>query len=394
MFDFENISGRTGSPAYIFSEQLFIERAQLVRSAFGEKVGLCFSIKANPFLLAFTDDIFSRIEVCSPGELSICEACGADLNKIIFSGVNKTAEDVERAMADGVDILTIESRLHLELINACALAKHVKAPVLLRVADESQFGMDAGEVKQIIAGRAAYPGIEIKGLHYFTGTQKTKPAQIEKELSFMTELIDEIEADLGFKIEELEYGTGLAVDYFRENADETEAARLEAISPAIRAMGERVKLTVEMGRFFAAPCGFYLTRVMDVKCNGGENYAICDGGIHQVKYDGQTQGMQIPVITHLHGGGKPFAEGEADWTLCGSLCTTQDILVRDAELRDLAIGDVLVFHRTGAYAVMEGMSTFLSRDMPSVWFLRNDGALSLVRKRIDTWSMNAAQITK
>ena len=389
MVDLEKISQQIGSPAYVFDEELFRKRAMLVRSAFGEKVGLCFSIKANPFLLSFVDDAFSRIEVCSPGELRICEACGADLGKIIFSGVNKSAEEVGRALDDGVDILTIESYMHLQAINQEALKRNMKAPVLIRVADESQFGMDAEDVKEIIGNRQNYPGILIKGLHYFTGTQKTKPAQIEKELDHISSLIDEIHETLDFEVEELEYGTGLAVDYFRENADETESARLEAISPAIRNLAERVKLTVEMGRFFAAPCGFYFTRVVDTKCNGGENYAICDGGIHQVKYDGQTQGMQIPKITHLHQAVSGQTQLEpSDWTLCGSLCTTQDILVRDAELCDLKPGDLLVFHRTGAYAVMEGMSTFLSRDMPSVWTASASGDLKCVRKRFDTWVMN------
>ncbi len=392
MADFEMISRVTGSPAYVFSEQLFKERVNLVRSAFGGKVGLCFSVKANPFLLPFIDDAFSRIEVCSPGELRICEASGTKLEKVIFSGVNKSQEDVDRALDDGVDILTIESRSHLEMINRSAVEKGIKAPVLIRLADDSQFGMDADEVKDIISHRKDLQGIVIKGLHFFTGTQKTKPVQIEKELLRAAELIDDIRKEQGFEIEELEYGTGLAVDYFRGNADQTEAERLNGIAAVVRRMGERVKLTIEMGRFFAAPCGFYLTRVVDTKCNGGENYAIVDGGIHQVKYDGQTQGMQIPIITHLHcGGAKAGTEEEADWNICGSLCTTQDVLVRDVTLEGLTPGDTLVFHRAGAYAVMEGMAVFLSRDMPAVWLLCRDGSLKCVRSRIETWMMNTAK---
>ena len=145
MFDLEHLSQKTGSPAYIFSEELFRKRAMQVRSAFGEKVDLCYSIKANPFLLPFIDDIFQRIEVCSPGELRICEAAGMDLSKVLFSGVNKTEPEVARAIDDGVNILTIESRMHLKAIRSQAAARGIKAPVLLRVADETQLGMDASE---------------------------------------------------------------------------------------------------------------------------------------------------------------------------------------------------------------------------------------------------------
>ena len=133
--DFEHLSQKTGSPAYIFSEVLFKERARKVRSAFGEKVDLCFSIKANPFLLPFVDDTFKRIEVCSPGELRICEAIGADLSKVLFSGVNKTEDEVARALDDGVDILTIESLNHLKMICSQGRKRGSCVPVLLRVAD-------------------------------------------------------------------------------------------------------------------------------------------------------------------------------------------------------------------------------------------------------------------
>ncbi len=386
MMDFEHLSQKTGSPAYIFSEALFKERARKVRSAFGEKVDLCFSIKANPFLLPFVDDTFKRIEVCSPGELRICEAIGADLSKVLFSGVNKTEDEVARALDDGVDILTIESLNHLKMICSQGRKRGSCVPVLLRVADESQFGMDAQTVKEIIAHRQEYPEIEIKGLHYFTGTQKMKPVQIEKELDFMADLIDEIGDGLGFAIEELEYGTGLAVDYFREDAEETELKRLADIAPAIRQMGEKVHLTVEMGRFFAAPCGFYLTGIVDTKENGGVHYAICDGGIHQMKYDGQIKGMKIPKISAVCREEDPSQTRE--WTICGSLCTTEDVLVRDVRLPALSPGDLLVFHRTGAYSAMEGMSTFLSRDIPAIWLLGADDTLQPVRQRIDTWEMN------
>ena len=166
------------------------------------------------------------------------------------------------------------------------------------------------------------------------------------------------------------------MDYFADNADELEAERLGEIAPAIRELGEKAELTVEMGRFFAAPCGYYLTKVMDVKTNCGINYAIVDGGMNQLKYDGQLQGMQIPKIIHL----KEHEEtGVEPWTLCGSLCTTADILARNAEFDALKAGDTLVFCRTGAYSVMEGMAVFLSREMPVVSVYSEKNGLVVLR---------------
>lgn len=373
------------TPAYVFDLDLFRQRAQQVREAFGPRTGLCFSIKANPFLLMGLPEVFEKIEVCSPGELTICEKTHMDMGKVIFSGVNKSAADIHRAMGDNVGTFTAESRLHVELVNESALGHGKKVPLLLRLTGGSQFGMDEGDVLDIIAHREQYPGVEIVGLHYFTGTQKRKPKVIEKELALVEAFLETCRRECGYDLKRVEYGTGLAVDYFAENPEELELERLLAVAPSIRALAERTELTVEMGRFFAAPCGFYLTKVVDTKCNCGVNYAILDGGLHQLKYDGQIQGMQIPRILHL---GADTAEPSKPWTLCGSLCTTADVLARNAEFSGLKIGDTLVFCRTGAYSAMEGMAVFLSRDMPTITLYSQQEGLHIVRQRIDTDGFN------
>ena len=363
------------TPGYIFDLDLFRDRVRLVQKAFGNKVGLCFSIKANPFLLKYLPEEFDRIEVCSPGELSICERIGVDMGKIIFSGVNKTKKDVERAIDDGVDVLTVESYLHLQLIHEAAKARSTVAPVLLRLTAGSQFGMDKQDVLNIIANRENYPHVNIVGIHFFSGTQKRKAAAIIKELDKLLAFFEEVQQQYGFHLQRLEYGTGLAVDYFAADADESEAARLDAISEKIREVGEKTELTVEMGRFFAAPCGYYVNKVMDVKTCESIHYAILDGGLNQLKYDGQIQGMQIPNITHI-----PVKSGgeEQPWTLCGSLCTTADVLARNVAMTGLEIGDTLVFERTGAYSVSEGMALFLSRELPEVnVYSAKDGLVQL-----------------
>lgn len=379
------LSAQVGTPSYLFDLDAFERRAMLVKQYFGDSIGLCFSIKANPFLLRYLPAVFDRIEVCSPGELTICERLKADMAKVIFSGVNKTQADVARAAADRVGTFTAESRLHLDLINREAIKRGEVYELLLRVTDSkggSQFGMDEADVLDIISHRADYSGVRIVGLHYFTGTGKKKPALIERELDYLADLIGRIEDEYTFTVERVEYGTGLAVDYFSDDADALEEERLAAIAPKLRELADRCALTVEMGRFFAAPCGCYLTKIVDAKTNAGVNYAIVDGGLHQLKYDGQLQGMQIPKIILL----KNYNTDDEvqPWTLCGSLCTTADVLVRGVELKSPSIGDVLVFCRTGAYSCMEGMSIFLSRDLPSIALYSEARGLEIVREPFAT----------
>ncbi len=369
------------APAYVFNTDEFEARAALVKRYFGEKTGLCFSIKANPFLLRDIPAVFDKIEVCSPGELTVCERVGADMKRVIFSGVNKGKADVERAMDDGVGTFTAESALHIKLINDAAKARGIRVPLLVRLTAGSQFGMDEDDVLSVIRDRDCYEGVEIVGLHYFSGTQKKKPKIIEKELTYIDGFCTRVKDELNFEIDRVEYGTGLAVDYFADDADALEEERLSGISGKIREIAGKYSLTVEMGRFFAAPCGYYLTGVVDVKTNKGINYAILDGGLHQLKYDGQLQGMQIPRILHI---GADETEEKQKWTLCGSLCTTADVIARDAEFAGLSTGDVLVFCRVGAYSVMEGMSIFLSRDLPQVALYSEKNGLRIVREPFDT----------
>ena len=388
-----SLASQIDTPSYIFDLDEFEKRAELVRKYFGEKTGLCFSIKANPFLLGRLPEVFDKIEVCSPGELTVCEKTGVDMSKIIFSGVNKTAKDVHRAAEDGVGTFTAESRLHVKLINDEAISRGKVFPVLLRVTDVkggSQFGMQEADVLDIIENRAELEGIEIVGIHYFTGTQKKKANPIERELDYISELIDRVKAELGFVIERVEYGTGLAVDYFDDNADALEEERLASISEKIRELAEKAELTVEMGRFFAAPCGYYLTKVIDAKTNYDINYVIVDGGLNQLKYDGQLQGMQIPRIIHLKDA--PASGDVRPWTLCGSLCTTADILARNAEFDTLEIGDILVFCRTGAYSVTEGMAVFLSREMPVVSVYSEKHGLQIIREMLYSDVLNTPTI--
>ena len=378
-----------GTPSYIFDLDEFEKRALLVKKYFGDTVGMCFSIKANPFLLGRMPACFDKIEVCSPGELTVCERTGADMSTVIFSGVNKGFADVERAADDNVGTFTAESPLHMQLVSDAGVCRGKVFPLLLRVTDikgGSQFGMSEEAVFDLIRRRDEYQGVEIVGLHYFTGTAKRKAKPIEKECDYLIDLTARIKAELGFTVQRIEYGTGLAVDYFSDNADAEEEERLASVAPKLKELAEVAELTVEMGRFFAAPCGYYLTKVVDVKTNFDINYAIVDGGMNQLKYNGQLQGMQIPEILHLKDS-EPEGE-EQPWTLCGSICTTADVLARNAVFTDLEIGDVLVFCRTGAYSCMEGISTFLSRELPVIAEYSEKEGLRILRSMLFSDKLN------
>ena len=152
----------------------------------------------------------------------------------------------------------------------------------------------------------------------------------------------------------------------------------------VRAFAEKYPFTVEMGRFFAASCGFYMTSAADIKSTDGINYVICDGGINQLNYYGQNMAMKIPPIETLDD-----KQGEiTDYCLCGSLCTTADVLIRKVSLPKLEIGDTLVFSKCGAYSMCEGLSIFLSRSLPAVAAYSETNGIKPLRGHTETFTLN------
>ena len=380
----QDIAASFATPAFIFDADEFGRRAKNVKSAIGG-AALCYSIKANPFLLACLPEEIDRVEVCSPGELAICRRVGVDPSTVVYSGVNKGSEDIAEAIEYGAELLTAESLRQLGLINAAAIAAGKRVRVALRLTSGNQFGMDSENLKRAVAEKGSYEGVDIVAIHYYSGTQKKKLAAVEKELAELEELADILEERFGLSGISLEYGPGLPADYFGDDPEGRDMAVLAEAGAMIAAVAARRSVTVEFGRFLASPCGTYLTAAADIKNNNGENFVICDGGINHLKYYGQTMAMQTPPITLLGDHG----EKTEDYTLCGSLCTTADILVRKVTLPALSVGDVLAFGRCGAYSVTEGIGLFLSRQLPRIVLHSERGGNRLLRDFYGTDILNS-----
>ena len=380
----QDIAASFATPAFIFDADEFGRRAKNVKSAIGD-AALCYSIKANPFLLACLPEEIDRVEVCSPGELAICRRVGVDPSTVVYSGVNKGSEDIAEAIEYGAELLTAESLRQLGLINAAALAAGKRVRVALRLTSGNQFGMDSENLKRAVAERGSYEGVDIVAIHYYSGTQKKKLAVVEKELAELEDLADILEERFGLSGISLEYGPGLPADYFGDDPEGRDMAVLAEAGAMIAAVAARRSVTVEFGRFLASPCGTYLTAAADIKNNNGENFVICDGGLNHLKYYGQTMAMQTPPITLLGDHG----EKTENYTLCGSLCTTADILVRKVTLPALSVGDVLAFGRCGAYSVTEGIGLFLSRQLPRIVLHSERGGNRLLRDFYGTDILNS-----
>lgn len=375
------------TPSYTFDTDIFQNRIENTARAL-PGIPLVYSIKANPFLIPYIPEKIAHIEVCSPGELAICKELKVSPEKIIYSGVMKEAEDVMEAVSYGADILTAESRLHLKLITEAAEKTGKNVKVLLRLSSGNQFGISFEDLKTAINEASCCSLVDIIGLHYYSGTAKNLKG-VEKDIARLQDALESLREASGFSCKMLEYGPGLAAESFAPtdaDCEQRDIDLLTSVSPLLNDLSGKVNLSIEMGRFFAAPCGVYETAVMDIKTTDGVNYVIVDGGTHHLKYYGPNTAMKTPLVE------QDALENERteDYAICGALCTTADVITRSISLRELKTGDTLRFKRVGAYSVTEGSVLFLSRQMPAIYIRSAKAGTRLIKAPFESHRLNTA----
>ena len=394
------------TPLFLFDADELRNRVCNIRDILesgDEKIGLCYSIKANPFLIPYLRDIVDKFEVCSPGELQICKEYRVDPSMIIYSGVHKEKEDIEDAITCGSGILTAESVRHYELIKEICNSIDKDVRLILRLSSKSQFGMSIEDIRHIMDINRDNPFISIEGIHYFAGTQRTKLKHQREELEMLKDTIAVLREEFHLPLPVLEYGPGLAYPYFTGDDFSDTLCPLKELLPELITAAGSSELCIEMGRFLASSCGYYFTDVCDVKESYDQRWIILDGGINHVNYLGQMMGMKTPVIitvknsdgTVINNTDELILNNISEFTgkydkpqsLCGSLCTTNDVLARSYSGVALELKDTLVFCNIGAYSVTEGINLFLSRNMPLV-LIHSDGVISRVREVKETWGLN------
>lgn len=374
-----------GSPLYIFDLDKLKEGVMMIKERV-KSAQCCYAMKANPFLIKPMNEYVDKYEVCSPGEYEICHRMGIDPKKIVVSGVNKTHESMDRIMklSGGKGIFTIESEEHYDILSKVCAEQQTDIKVIIRLSSGNQFGVDKDMFEHIASEIADDKHLELYGLHYYSGTQK-KLSKVEKELAMLDEYAGELKANYGFELKELEYGPGLPVTYFESDKPVDEAGELDELADLLDKIVNFRHITIEMGRYIATCCGYYITSVMDVKHTDGVNYAIVDGGIHQLNYYGQSMGMKKPhmkLVTENNSETKP-------WNICGSLCTVNDVILRGIEFTDISKGDFFVFESCGAYSVTECMALFLSRELPQIVFYSDNSGFTVARKPMGTDVINS-----
>lgn len=412
--ELENIAANYKAPMYIFDSDIITDTVEMFRrnlnTASKADINLCYAMKANPFLVSIMNELTDRIEVCSMGEFRICRDKEITPEKLLISGVMKDRQDIYEILDCYGErcLYTAESLMQYSYFKEWCKANKKAVNVYLRLTSGNQFGMDRQTIRNIIMEQINENySPNISGIHYFSETQKKSMKKIRDELTSLQEFICELEDMTGYHIDELEYGPGIPAAYF-EGQDNVLEQHIKEVADIINEIQPDYRITLEMGRAFAAGCGYYMTEVKDIKHSDDKNYCIVNGGMHQLNYDGQIRGMYMPHIRHIRSASTECNETDFEkadnnkldhnelintesvkhWTICGELCTGNDVLVQKIAIDDLKVGDKFVFENTGAYSMTEGMALFLSHVLPAIAIYNKKDGIKIIRKEMETYKLN------
>ena len=395
----ESLVRDTGSPCYVYSEAAFLGRFRALRDAFSTMETLvCYSVKAcsNLHILRLLCNEGSGFDVVSVGELERVLEVGCDPAKVIFAGVGKTDDEIQRALDVKIRHFTVESRSELGRINQLATEKGVCAPVALRVnpdvdpqthqyittgKKENKFGIDPATALELAVGTLEHAGVKLVGLHVHIGSQVSRPEAYVEALQKLLSLRGQL-AERGVEFTSVNLGGGFAIDYQGHEGREV-GGYAAAVVPLLADSG--LSLELEPGRWIAGPSGILLTRVVHVKQAGSKRFVIVDAAMNDLLRP-SLYGSFHPIWPVKLGGqsdGEPSSEaGGEGWSpadVVGPVCESGDFLARDRLLPELQRGDLLAVGCAGAYGLSMA-SNYNSRPRPSE-VLVQDGDFRTIRRR-------------
>jgi len=374
------IAERVGTPAYVYSANLIRAQYHALHDALKDVPHrICYSVKANGNIgvLKVLRALGAGADIVSVGELRRALAAGFDADAIVFSGVGKTAAELEEAIRAGVGFLNIESPAELDALIAVARRVKKLARVGIRVNPDvatethpytktgektAKFGVPYDEVVAVAQRIVAEPLFALRGLAMHLGSQITDVEPYHRGTVKLLELVAALRASGITTIEALDVGGGLGVRYHTEKAP-TPGAFAQAVAPPIRQAG--LALVCEPGRYLVANAGVLLTKVLYRKHAGGKEFVVVDAGmtdfVRPSHYNAHHE------IMPLQDGARP----EELVNIVGPICESGDFLALDRKLPAVEPGEYLAVLGTGAYGFVMS-STYNQRPRPPEVLVEGD----------------------
>jgi diaminopimelate decarboxylase len=386
-----DLAARVGTPAYVYSGESLLANYRAYDDSFGDLPHtICYSVKANSSLavLALLAKAGAGFDIVSGGELFRVLQAGGDPARVVFSGVGKTAGEVDYALASGIHSFNCESEAEVALVDAMAARRGVKAGFSLRVnpdvdaathpyistgLSKHKFGIPMADAARVYAQARAYRNLMAEGVDCHIGSQMLDPSPILEAVDRVLALAATLRAQ-GDPINHVDFGGGLGVAYQGGEKAPEIAAFVHCLQARLRHSGLRVM--IEPGRSIAGPAGVLLTRVLYRKKNGAKEFVIVDAAMND---------LIRPALYHAHHEIIPLRKNSlppltAD--VVGPVCETGDFLARDREMVNAMPGDFLAVCTAGAYGFVQS-SNYNSR--PRAAEVLVEGSTYRVIRRRETY---------
>jgi len=382
------IAAQVGTPVYVYSARSIREAYRPIDEAFAAYPhAIHYALKANSTLaiVRLLRSIGSKVDANSGGEIHVAQRAGYLPGDIVFTGVGKTREELEYAIAAGIGAINAESAGELDRIAALAFAQGREARVALRVNPDidagshpnistglriNKFGVPVQEARAIYRERRGRPGLTFVGVHVHIGSQITTSDPLRRAARSLATLAVELRED-GFELEHLDVGGGLGIAYEgRPIVGPAEYA--EAVIPELQRSG--IPALLEPGRAVVGHAGALIARVVDTKGDAdGRQFAVLDAGM------GELIRPALYGSYHRIAPIRPRPGAETPWDVVGPICESSDVFARGRLLPPLEVQDLVALLDAGAYGSV--MASNYNRHLLPPEVLVDAGQWTVIRRR-------------
>ena len=359
-----DIVASVGAPFYVYSTATLTRHFQLFDDALaGMDHLVCYAMKAasNQAILQTLAKLGAGMDVVSGGEYARARAAGVPGERIVFSGVGKTRDEMRLALTGGIRQFNVESEPEMAVLSAVATELGVKAPITIRVnpdvdakthakiatgKSENKFGIPISRAREVYAQAAALQGIDVIGIDVHIGSQLTQLEPFELAYQKVAELTETLRAD-GHNIRRLDLGGGLGIPYTRSN----EAPPLPTDYGAMvkRVLGHlNCEIEIEPGRLIAGNAGILVSQVIYVKEGEDRKFLILDAAMNDLIRPAMYEAHHdIESVIEPQAGAE-----RATYDVVGPVCESGDTFAKGREMAQMNAGDLVAFRSAGAYGAV------------------------------------------
>lgn len=388
-----SLAEAVGTPFYCYSSATLERHYRVFAEAFADVPSLvCYAVKANSnqAVIATLAKLGAGADVVSGGELKRALAAGVPANKIMFSGIGKTASELAQALDENILCVNVESEPELELLSAIAVGKGRIVNISVRVnpdvdakthakiatgRSEDKFGIPISGAQAVYAKAAKLPGLRVAGVDMHIGSQITELSPFGDAFALLSDFVRTLRAD-GHTISHVDLGGGLGIPYREDNEPPPDpSAYAEVVKRATR--GLDCKLIFEPGRLIVGNAGILVTRVLYLKRGEAKDFVIVDAAMNDLIRPTLYEAFhEIQPVTEPAPAARRI---KAD--VVGPVCESGDFLALDRDVVEPQPGDLLAVMTAGAYGAVQA-GTYNTRPLiPEV--LVRDSEWALVRPRLD-----------